>query len=86
MVLTYNEAFIINFANFGIMTWVIILIFLTIKEINNYNFKETVKVIGLTIFTAFVFILIAFVIYILASQVVGFITSIYGEVVYRIGN
>lgn len=86
MVLTNNEAFIMEFANLIVITWVIILIFLSVKEINNYSVKETFKVIGLTFFTAFVFILIAFVIYILAAQVVGFITSIYGEVVYRIGN
>lgn len=86
MVLTNNEAFIMEFANIIVITWVIILIVLTVKEINNYSVKETFKVIGLTFFTAFVFILIAFVIYILAAQVVGFVTSIYGEVVYRIGN
>ncbi len=86
MVLTVNEAFIMEFANIIVITWIIILLFLTIKEINNYSVKETFKVIGLTFFTAFVFILIAFVIYILASQVVGFVTSIYGEVVYRIAN
>lgn len=86
MVLTLNEAFIMEFANLIVIVWVVILIFLTVKEINNYSFKETCKVIGLTFFTAFVFILMAIVIYILASQVVGFVVSIYGEVVYRIGN
>jgi len=86
MVLTYNEAFIIEFTNLFMIVWIIILIFLTIKEINNYSAKETFKVIGLTIFTAFVFILIAFVMYILAAQFVGFVTSIFGEVVYRIAN
>lgn len=85
-VLTNNEAFIMEFANIIILVWVIVLLFITVKEINNYSVKETFKVIGLTFFAAFVFILIAFVIYILAAQVVGFITSIYGEVVYRIGN
>lgn len=86
IVLTLNEAFIMEFANLVVIVWMVILIFLTVKEINNYSFKETCKVIGLTFFTAFVFILMAIVIYILASQVVGFVVSIYGEVVYRIGN
>lgn len=86
MVLTLNEAFIMEFANLIVIIWMVILIFLTVKEINNYSFKETCKVIGLTFFTAFVFILMGIVIYILASQVVGFVVSIYGEVVYRIGN
>ena len=86
LILTDNEAFIMDFANLAVIVWVIILLFITVKEINNYSVKETFKVIFLTFFTAFVFILIALVIYILAAQVVGFVTSIYGEVVYRIGN
>lgn len=86
MVLTYNESFIIEFANLFMMVWIIVLLFLSIKEINNYSAKETFKVIGLTIFTAFVFILIAFVMYILAAQFIGFMRSIIGEVVYRIAS
>ncbi len=85
MVLTNNESFLIEFANLAMLIWIVILIFLTIKEVNNYSVKETFKVIGLTIFTAFVFILMAFVVYILAMQVIGFVVSIVGEVVYRIG-
>lgn len=86
MVVTYNEMFIIEFANIIMFTWIVILIFLTIKELNNYSVKETFKVIGLTIFAAFVFILMAFVIYILFAQIIGFFTSFGGEVVHRIGS
>lgn len=85
MVVTYNEMFVIEFANIIMFTWIVILIFLTIKEINNYSVKETFKVIGLTIFAAFVFVLMAFVIYILFAQIIGFFTSFGGEVVHRIG-
>lgn len=85
MVVTYNEMFVIEFANIIMFTWIVILIFLTIKELNNYSVKETFKVIGLTIFAAFVFVLMAFVIYILFAQIIGFFTSFGGEVVHRIG-
>lgn len=85
MVITYNEMFVIEFANVIMFTWIVILIFLTIKELNNYSVKETFKVIGITIFAAFVFILMAFVIYILFAQIIGFFTSFGGEVVHRIG-
>ncbi|MDE7307374.1 MAG: hypothetical protein K2N61_01735 [Lachnospiraceae bacterium] len=85
MVVTYNEMFVIEFANIIMFTWIVILIFLSIKELNNYSVKETFKVIGLTIFAAFVFVLMAFVIYILFAQIVGFFTSFGGEVVNRIG-
>ena len=85
MVVTYNEMFVIEFANIIMLTWIVILLFLSIKELNNYSVKETFKVIGLTIFAAFVFILMAFVIYILFAQIIGFFTSFGGEVVNRIG-
>lgn len=85
MVVTYNEMFVIEFANIIMFTWIVILLFLSIKELNNYSVKETFKVIGLTIFAAFVFILMAFVIYILFAQIIGFFTSFGGEVVNRIG-
>lgn len=84
-VVTANEIFIIEFANVIMFTWVVILLFLTIKEVNNYSVKETFKIIGLTIFAAFIFILIAFVLYVLASQVIEFVKAVYGEAVYRIG-
>ena len=84
MVVTYNEIFIIDFANLIMLVWIVILLFLTIMEINNYSVKETFKVIGLTIFAAFVFILMAVVMYILFAQIIGFITSFGGEVVNRI--
>lgn len=85
MVVTYNEMFVIEFANIIMFTWIVILIFLTIKELNNYSVKETFKVIGITLFAAFVFVLMAFVIYILFAQIIGFFTSFGGEVVHRIG-
>ncbi len=85
MVITKNELFIIQFANVIMFTWIAILIFLTIKEINNYTVKETFKIIGITIFAAVVFVALAFIMYILVVQVFNFVKSIYGEVVYRLG-
>ena len=85
MVVTINESFIIQFGNVIMFTWIAILIFLTIKEINNYSVKETFKVIGITIFAAVVFVALAFIMYILAAQIINFVKSIYGEAVYRLG-
>ncbi|HEX3021883.1 MAG TPA: YIP1 family protein [Lachnospiraceae bacterium] len=84
--ITYNEVFLINFANLVMYIWVIILIFMAIKEVNNYSVKETFRTIGLTLFTALIAILLLFIIYILVSQVIDFVQAIYGEVVYRIEN
>ncbi len=85
MVVTFNESFIIEFGNVIMFAWIAVLIFLSIKEINNYSVKETFKVIGITLFAAVVFVALAFIMYILAAQVINFVKSIYGEVVYRLG-
>ncbi len=82
---TYNEYFLISFLNLVMIAMIIIALFITIKEINNYSMGETFKVIALTIFAAFIFAVMAFVLYVLFAQVVDFVVSIYREAVYRIG-
>jgi DNA-binding beta-propeller fold protein YncE len=83
-VITYNEIFLVQFANFCLYEWIVILIFMAVKEINNYSFMETVKVILLTFFCALIAVLLLFILYVLISQVIDFIQAIYGEVVYRL--
>lgn len=84
-VVTDNEMFFVEFGNLCMMTWIGILVFISIMEINNYTVKETVKIICLTMFTILIVCLLAFIIYVLWSQVFDFIQSIFGEVVYKIG-
>lgn len=84
-VLTYNEYFLIQFVNILMYVWIVILIVLAIKEINNYTMKETAKVIFLTFFTALIGALLIFIIYVLWMQVFDFISAICGEAVYRFG-
>lgn len=85
-VVTYNEAFFVEFASLFMFIWIAILLFISIREINNYTIKETVKIIGLTVFTILIALLLAFIIYVLWAQVFDFIQSLFGEVVYKIGN
>ena len=84
-IITYNERFIVNFLNLFMYGWVGVLLFLTIKEINNYKVIDTIKVIGLTIFCALIFVLLIFIIYVLVMQVWDFTEAVLREVVYRIG-
>ena len=56
------------------------------EKINDYSVKDTFKIIGLTLFTILIAVLLAFIIYVLWTQVFDFIQSIAGEVVYRIGS
>ena len=85
-VVTFNEQFFVTFAQLVMIAWVIVLIVISIMEINNYSFGETVKVIGLTAFTILIVILLAFIIFVLWSQVFDFLQSLFGEAVYRIGS
>lgn len=83
---TYNESFFVEFAQLFMYAWIAVLLFISIREINNYTIKETVKIIFLTIFTILIALLLAFIIYVLWAQVFDFIQSLCGEVVYKIGN
>lgn len=84
-VITYNEVFLIQFGQIFIMAWTVILIFMTIKEVNNYTVRETFKIIFLTAFTVLILALLTFIIYVLFRQIVEFFAAVAGEVVYRIG-
>ena len=83
-IVTTNEEFLITLINILVYAWVLVLVILGIKEVNNYTGKETAKIIGLTIFTILIVALLIFIIYVLWAQVFEFISAIFGEVVYRI--
>ncbi len=83
-IVTINEMFLIKFSNFCLYAWMIVLIFMSIKEINNYSVMETVKIILLTFFCALIAVLLLFILYVLVSQVVDYVRALYGEVVYRL--
>ena len=85
-VLTYNEVFLITFANIIMWVWVVVLVLLTIKEINNFTVGETAKAIALTAFTVLIMALLISIIYVLFKQVIDFVITVVREVVYRIGN
>ncbi|MBP5184835.1 MAG: hypothetical protein J6113_06985 [Lachnospiraceae bacterium] len=85
-VVTDNERFFVDFGRLFMLAWVAVLIFIAVKEINNYNVKETIKIILLTAFTILIVSLLAFIIYVLWSQVFDFLQQIPREVVYKIGS
>ncbi len=84
-VLTNNERFLITLLEVLIYGWMLVLIVLGIREVNNYTAKETAKVIFLTLFTILIMALIIFIIYVLWAQVLEFVSALFGEAVYRIG-
>lgn len=84
-VVTDNEQFLITLLQVVMIGWIIVLVILAIKEVNNYTGSETFKIICLTLFTILIMALLIFIIYVLWAQVFEFISAIVGEVVYRLG-
>jgi len=85
-IVTNNEAFLITLVEVLMYGWIVVLMILAIKEVNNYTAQETFKIICLSIFTVLIVALLIFIIYVLWAQVFEFISAVIGEVVYRLGN
>lgn len=83
-VLTFNESFLIDFANIVIYGYTAILFIIMIQYIHQYNFKETVKNILITIFGMVIFALMILLVYMFASQLIDFVVSIVKEVIFRV--
>ncbi|MCM1224672.1 MAG: YIP1 family protein [Lachnospiraceae bacterium] len=81
--ITNNEYFIVQFAMVCVYAWVVVLLFLSVKEVNNYSVKETVMALLMTAFTLLIGALIIFIVYVLCSQAVDFVTTLAREVVNR---
>jgi len=84
-VLTNNEVFLTTMLSILTYGWIAVIAFIGLKEVNNFTFRQTVKVILLTLFAALILALLIFIIYVLWAQVFGFIGAIIGEGVYRLG-
>jgi len=83
-VLSLNETILYQLFAYFMMIYTLILIFIGIKEIHNYEIKETFKIILITIFTMFIIALILFIIYVFGSQLWSFIESWVKEVFFRV--
>ncbi|MEZ0537587.1 YIP1 family protein [Caldicellulosiruptoraceae bacterium PP1] len=83
-VLTINEQFIINFSSQIFVVWSGIIMFIATKEIHDYNIRNTIKTILLSLFWIVVIVITGSIIYMLWDQVIGFVYSIFKEVIYRV--
>ena len=84
--LTYNERFLMTLLQVVIYSGCVILLFVMVREMNNYTIGETVKNILLTLFFLLVAVATLFVLYILAKQFIGFVGEFFNEVRYRVKN
>lgn len=82
-VLTLNEEFLFNFSNQIIMFWCGLMLVIMVREIHNYTVSETVRNVLTTLFTMAIFLLTAYILYVLFSQLYEFIMAIVQEVGLR---
>jgi DNA-binding beta-propeller fold protein YncE len=81
--LTLNEVFLYDFSTQIMLCWVGIMLIIMVKEIHNYSFAETLRNILTTLFTMAIFMLTAYILYVLFNQLYEFILSIIQEVGLR---
>ncbi|XFA99054.1 YIP1 family protein [Candidatus Izemoplasma sp. B36] len=83
-VLTLNETIILDIFSSFIFIYTSVLLFIGIREIHNYEIKETFKNILMTLFTILIIVIIVFIVYVFGSQLLDFIISWVKEVFYRV--
>ena len=81
--ITFNEQFFLTLLDVVSYGFTGVLIMLAIMYLNDYSFKKTLGIIVITLFTVLVTVALLFVVYVLIGQLIDFVSSIYGEVVYR---
>jgi hypothetical protein len=82
-VLTLNEQFIIHFSWMFFISWTCLNLFLGIMEIHNYTLKEAVKNVLVTLFFIMIAVVAFSILYIIWGQIIDFLQSLKGEVMYR---
>lgn len=83
-VATLNETILVRLYEFVLIVWTLVLVYLSIQEIHNYEIKETLKNLLMTFFAMFIIILIGFILYVFGSQLLSFIQSYLEEVWNRV--
>jgi tetratricopeptide (TPR) repeat protein len=85
-VLTLNELIILQIIGFVMISYTLTLVFVTIREIHNYEISQTFKNLLMTLFTMLIIGLIGFIIYVFGSQLTSFLESFIKEVLFRVFN
>ncbi|HPD42074.1 MAG TPA: hypothetical protein PLD43_11000, partial [Anaerolineae bacterium] len=83
-VLSLNEIFVYNFSTSLVWAWTGLMLVIMVMEIHNYSFKETLKSILVTLFTMAMFVLTAYIFYVLFTQLYDFVVSIIQEIGLRV--
>ncbi|MGS0973383.1 MAG: hypothetical protein ACVCEJ_09200 [Candidatus Izemoplasmataceae bacterium] len=82
--LTYNESFLISFAQFIAIFVTGIYFFFMVKETHYYNVKDTIISLLISFFTMVMLLLGTFIIYILLSELFTLVRDLIMEVYYHV--
>lgn len=69
----------------GILIWVVGLMILALKEMNEYTIRKTLLVVLLTVFTMVVIWATLVLLFTICSQFVTMLREVYFETIYRVG-
>jgi DNA-binding beta-propeller fold protein YncE len=81
---TLNEAFLIVIGIGFLLVWSVVNIFISLMEVHEYSFKETVKSLFITFFYMLVVVLALSILYMLGRQLFSFVREIIAEVLLRV--
>ncbi|MGQ9903565.1 MAG: YIP1 family protein [Anaerolineae bacterium] len=81
--LTLNEVFLFTFSRDLIWAWCALMLFIMVVEIHNYTLSQALRNVALTLFTAVIILLTAYVFFVLFNQLSSFVQAIIQEVGLR---
>lgn len=80
---TYDESFFINLALAGSIVWCCVNLVVALMEIHEYNFREILGNILMTLFSMVVAVIVLSLSYLMIGQIFGFVKEVYMEVRLR---
>lgn len=83
-ILDQNQAGLYNFLSFVSLAWVVLLMLVGLKYMNDYSVGKTILIVLLTLFTMLGIWATVVLLFTISSQFVTMIKEVYYEVIYRI--
>ena len=79
-----NQAGLYNVMTGGLLVWVILLMIVGLKEMNEYSIAKTVLIVLLSVFTMAVIWATIVLLFTISSQFVTMLREVYYEILYRL--
>lgn len=81
---THNEAFILELVWFVGVVWSAALVFIGVMRTHDYTVGENIKNILITVFFMIMVVVAAAIMYVMWNTLISFISSVFGEVEFRV--